>query len=710
MTISPKPLARLLSPRSVAIVGASSTPGSLGLSVLRNLQTADFSGTIHLINPKRTEIEGLACLPSADDLPAGVDCAVLAIPRAGVLPALESCVRRGVGAAILFSAGFAEAGPAGLADQERIRILARDAGMIVEGPNCLGMVNFVDRVPLTFIATPQEAYAPAPRVAILSQSGAMAAVLAVSLRHKALGLSYSISTGNEAVTGIEDFLDHLADDPHTKVFAMVVEQFRAPQRFLELAARVRSAGKYIVLLHPGSSLAARASAQTHTGAMAGNFEVMRMKVQQAGVFLVETAEELADLTDLLVRAPAFTGGGAAVFTESGAFKALTLDFCERLSLPLPALSPATASALRAVLPEFIPPTNPLDITAQGLVDPEIYRRALPPVLLEPLYGSVVLSIILTDEATSALKLPPILVALREIEPTKPILFAAMDEGAGINPDFIDQLRALGVPFLPTPERAFRALARLHTAFESFTPASALDHLPGAATELPTGTIPEYRSKQILGAAGIPVPVGSLATTLEEARLIAARIGYPVVLKAQHATLTHKSDVGGVALNLPDKATLGNAWQQMHKDVATALPGLQLEGILVEGMGAPGVELIVGAQNDPDWGPVLLIGFGGVLAEVLNDVRLIAPEASEPTIIAELLKLKSAALLSGFRGSAAPDLAAAAQAISRLGTWMLTHPIVREVDINPLVVYPQGQGVVALDALIVCDAHRDETYL
>lgn len=693
-------LARLLSPRSVAIVGASSTPGSLGLSVLRNLQAAGYGGAVHLINPKRAEIEGLPCLSAVDDLPEGVDCAVLAIPQAAVLPALESCARRGVGAAIIFSAGFAETGPEGAAEQARIRALAQEAGMLIEGPNCLGMVNFVERIPLTFISTPATAYARAPSVAIVSQSGALAAVLAVTLGHKALGLSYSVSTGNEAVVGVEDVIEALLEDAHTKVFAMVVEQFRSPRRFLVLAARVRAAGKFIVLLHPGSSSAARASAATHTGAMAGDFQIMRTKVQQAGVLLVQTVEELADLTDLLVRAPRFTGGGAAVFTESGAFKALTLDFCDRIQLALPSLAPATADALRAVLPAFIPPTNPLDITAQGLVDPEIYRRTLPPVLSDPGFGSVVLSIILTDPATSNLKFPPILAALREIVPTKPVLFAAMDEGAVIDTRFVDELRSLGVPFFPTPERAFRALAHLSDARDASEPLTG--HAVSTPGALPSGTIAEYRSKMLLAAAGIPVPRGSLARTLDDAHRIAAEIGYPVVLKAQADALTHKSDVGGVAVNLHDEAAVDTAWTKMQREVGEALPELALDGILVERMGAPGLELIVGARNDPDWGPVLLVGFGGVQAEVLGDVRLIPAEASEGRIMAELLKLKSAALLLGFRGRPTLDVAAAARVVAQLGAWVLAHPAVREVDINPLVVYPQGHGAVALDALIVCD--------
>ena len=692
---------RLLRPRSVAIVGASPTP-SFGASVLANLDNAGFTGDLHLINPKRSEIHGRLCLPSIDALPRGVDCAVLAIPRASVLESVAACGRRGVGGVIIFSAGFAESGAEGRAEQERLADIARDYGMILEGPNCLGMVNFVDGVPLTFVLTP-----PAPRVgkegiAIASQSGAMAAVVGVSLRHRELGISFSISTGNEAVSNVEDYVEYLIDDEHTRVILMIVEHFRRPRRFLAAAARARSLGKHIVLLHPGRSGAARASAETHTGAMAGDYQVMRTKVSHAGVVMVDTLEELLDVCEILIRCPTLRSVGAAVLTESGAFKALTLDFCDMLRLPLPELSDGTAAALRGVLPDFIPPTNPLDVTAQALVDPELYGRTLPLILNDDRYGSLVLGIILTDEATARLKFPPIIEALRKLKPSKPVLFAGLDEGAQISLAYVHELRALGVPFFPSPERAFRALAAL-TAFSEQqarvrSTAAEIGELPA----LPTGVIPEYRSKEVLRGVGIRIPEGSLACSIKEAQAIAAGIGYPVVLKAQSAYLSHKSDAGGVALNLTTPEAVASGWARMHLDTARARPELVLDGILVEGMGEAGVELIVGAQNDTDWGPVLLVGFGGVLAEALRDIRLLPPDLSVEAIEGELFQLKSAALFRGFRGSPALDVRAAAEIVYRLGSLMLAAPQIREVDINPVIVYPRGRGAVALDALIVIE--------
>jgi acyl-CoA synthetase (NDP forming) len=305
-----------------------------------------------------------------------------------------------------------------------------------------------------------------------------------------------------------------------------------------------------------------------------------------------------------------------------------------------------------------------------------------------------------------LKLPPILEAIRETKPAKPLVFCAMDEGAAIDPAYVGQLRNLGVPFFPAPSRAFRALARLtaHTSAMKRTCAAPVEI--GVVSAPEPGVIPEYRSKRILGSLGIPVPSGALATTTSQARVIAERIGYPVVLKAQASALSHKSDAGGVALNISDEAGLDAAWAKMHADISVHLPELALDGILVENMAPRGIEMIVGARNDPEWGVVLLVGFGGVVAEALRDVRLLAPELPVDAIVEELLGLRSAPLLQGFRGAPALDTMAVAQIVAKLGRFMLTCPWVQEVDINPVVVYPEG--AVALDALILAGRNQAES--
>ncbi len=699
-TIAParNALDRLIRPRSVAILGASDKPGALGNQVLANLERHGFTGDIHLINPKRDSIAGRACLRSVADLPEGVDAAVLAIPGGAVLDTIRALAVRGVGAAVIFSAGFAEGGEEGLAAQRVVARIAAESGMVVEGPNCLGMTNYVDGIPLTFVQTPPERLNGRPGVGIVSQSGAMAVVLGTTLMSKELGISISVSTGNEAASGVEDYVEYLLDDPDTRAIAMIVEQFRKPARFLALADRARAAGKLIVLLHPGRSSAARDSAATHTGAMAGDYQVMRTKVERAGVVLVDSLEELGDVVDLAIRCGPMPAGGTAVLTESGAFKALTLDLCDTLDLPLPTVSTETGAALRLGLPDFIPVSNPMDLTAQALVDPDLYRRTMAPLLADPAFGSIVLAIIQTDAATATLKFEPIIAAIEALEPDKPVIFAGLDDGAAVQPEYITRLRKLGVPYFPSPDRAFRALAKILKA------GSGNEQMPTGEPTTATlphgGVIAEYRAKDVLAPLGIPFPQGGFATTLVEAQAVAARIGYPVVIKAQAQALSHKSDAGGVILNLADDAALADGWARLHANVAAHAPDVTLDGVLVETKGARGVELIVGARNDPDWGAVILVGFGGVQAEILQDVRLLSPDLSRDAIITELRALKSGALLDGWRGAPALDVGAVADIIATLGRLLRGTPGIREIDLNPVVVYPQGQGAIALDALIV----------
>jgi acetate---CoA ligase (ADP-forming) len=618
---------RLLSPRSVVIVGASDKPGALGASVLANLDRSGYAGDIFLINPKRTTIGERACLADIADLSEGVDVAVLAIPRVAVLDSVRQLVARKVGAVIIFSAGFAEGGEEGLAEQREIARIANGAGMIVEGPNCLGLVNHVGGVPLTFIETEIRPLQGRAGVGIVSQSGAMACVLGVTISSRDLGLSYSISTGNEAASGVEDYVEYLIDDPSTRVIAMIVEQFRKPKRFLAAARRARAAGKTIVLLHPGKSGAARESAATHTGAMAGDYQVMRVNVARAGVVFAETLEELADIAEIVIRCPALPSGGTAVFGESGAFKALTLDLCEELSVDLPQIHDADSPALRAALPEFVGVSNPLDLTAQGLVDPDLYYRTLAALFEDHRFGGIIMGVIQTDPVTCKIKVPPILRAVGELKPAKPVIFAGLDEGAEIPSVYIAQLRALGIPYFPSTERAFRALKRLNDLSArdfgevAFTPLSA--SLPKTG-----GVVPEYRAKDILAPLGIPFPKGQFVTTLDEAITAAEAVGYPVVLKAQSPDLSHKSDAGGVILNLKNAEDLRAGWKQLNDNIAHHCPGLVLEGVLIEGMGARGVELIIGAKVDADWGAVILVGFGGVTAEIFHDVR---PAAGFPRV-------------------------------------------------------------------------------
>ncbi|MBT0670842.1 acetate--CoA ligase family protein [Novosphingobium profundi] len=689
---------RLLNPRSVAIVGASDRPGSLGASVLKNLVGSDFPGVIHLVNPKREEIGGRPCVPDVAALPEGIDAAVLAIPQGAVLEAVRELAKKRCGSAVIFSAGFAEDGADGLARQEELARIAREAGMVIEGPNCLGLVNFDANVALTFVELPEARAKGARKVGVVSQSGAMAAVLATTMIARDVPLSCYISTGNEAASGVEDYLDYLAADEGTAVIAMIVEHFRKPADFLAAVGRARARGKHVVLLHPGSSEAGRESAATHTGAMAGDHAVMETLVTRAGVILVEGLEELGDVAEMALRCPRLPGPDLAVVSESGALKAMMLDGAERLALTLPKLGDADSPALREALPPFVPVSNPLDITAQGLVDPTLYNRTIAALGGDPRIDTILVPLIQTDTHTSHVKFAAVAQAIADLDGAKPIVVAGVDEGGGVLADDIAAIRALGVPYFPTPERALKALARLahgRAAVGSGAPSEAV-RIDGPG---PGEVIPEYRAKALLGPHGIRFSPGELATTAREARAIGARLGYPVVLKAQAAALSHKSDAGGVIVGIADGDALEAAWAKMQTEVAAARPGLVLDGLLVEAMGPRGVEMIVGARRDPSWGPVLLVGFGGVAAELLHDAVLLAPDLTREEIKAQIRTLRMAPLLEGFRGAPLADLDALASTVEALGAIVRGTPEIGEVDLNPVLVLPQGEGALALDALI-----------
>jgi acyl-CoA synthetase (NDP forming) len=694
---------RLLRPKSVAVIGASDRTGALGATLLNNLVQYEFAGEIYPVNPKRDELLGLKVYHSVEELPEGIDCAVLAIPRPFVLDTVRQLAARKCGAVVIYSAGFSEAGEEGMRDQLELAAIAAEHGMVIEGPNCLGCTNYVARVPLTFVETNMRTPPKGTRaVGIASQSGALAAVLATALHPRGLYVSTSVSTGNEAASGVEDYVEWLVDDPDTHVIAMYVESLRRPKAFIQAARRARAAGKPIVMLHPGKSNKAQESAATHTGAMAGDYALMKTKLAREGVIFADTLEELGDITEIALRCKALPGAAMAVLGESGALRGLAFDIAEDIGLDLVDLNDDNSPALRAVLPDFVPVSNPTDITALGLSEPEIYTKVLTCLLEDERIGSVVASIIQSDPITSGIKFPHIIKVLEDGTFPKPLVFAGVDEGANVPQEYIEGLRKVGIPWFPSTERAYRAIARLaDLAKRDLTDRSA-EPIAVPGVDAVSGVVPEYKAKALLRPLGIAFPESTFAADAEAAVAAAEAIGYPVVMKAQAAALGHKSDAGGVILNLKSADEVREAFGRMYGNVANYDASIQLDGVLVEKMGRMGTEMIVGAKNDPEWGPVVLAGFGGVTAEILKDVRLFTPEMDQAAVHAGLLQLKQAPLLTGYRGSPALDVAALAGLIVEVGRIMAGNPRIREIDLNPVIVHPEGEGVVALDALMLAE--------
>jgi acyl-CoA synthetase (NDP forming) len=516
----PQAVARFLRPRSVAIVGMTARPGSAGQVILQSLTLNDFAGDIHLVGRSAAPIDGRAVLNSPEQLPEGVDLAVLTLPAAGVRDAVAACVKRKVGAALVFAAGFAEAGEQAL--QDEIARTARGGGLAIVGPNCLGLTNHVDGMSLNMLyARPARRFGAGskPGLALIGQSGGILGHAHRAADARAMPLSYVIATGNEIGLESTDFIEFLADDPATSVLAIYSEQVRRPGAFLDAIRRCRAAGKPVILMFAGRSAQSRQAARSHTGALAGDYAVMRTLAEDAGAIVVTTMDEMVDLADILLRYPKPPVRGLGVLTGSGAFVGLGNDMAEDLGFSFPALEPATLGFLQELLPAYGNYGNPLDVTA-GLpltVLPAAVKAMLDdrnigmllisyPIDSGPVVHSLNAGMVGSDK-------PTVMIPLGDSQP----LGADVLEAAGQSPALFARsadrmLRAIALYL-----RYGRTLARSRPAPH----AEPFNNLP----KLGRGAQAEWRGKQLLAAAGILVPAGDLARTVDEAAAVAQRVGY-----------------------------------------------------------------------------------------------------------------------------------------------------------------------------------------
>jgi len=692
-------LGRLLRPRSIAIVGAQPERTSIGGGVLSNLELFGYDGEIHLVSRSRDEIRGRPCAKTIGDLPLGIDVAVLIVPQAAIMESVQACIGRGVGAVVVYTSGFAEAGEEGRLKQDALAARCESNGVALLGPNCMGYTNYLDGVPLTFEPVDARRVSDGgPRVAIVAQSGATAANIRFAMHAREIDVSYVIATGNEAALSAEAFVDFLIDDPQNAAIGVYVEQIRNPRRFLQVARRAREKRVPIVMLHPGSSERGRAAAQSHTGALAGDHVVMQTILRSEAVALVDTTDEMFDVLAILSRFPAPLPGKTGIVTNSGAIRGLCFDFAERIGLQLATLSPAVEAELHSLVPPYVHVDNPFDIGTTGFADPGIFGTSAAAMLKEPDVGMVLLSHAGGSPKMQVAKSDAVLPVYAKAE--KPVILNIIGDDFQLDEQFMRDVRASGIPFFRSPERAMRAMVVISNYAEALASIGAAQTNVQASDLPPRGVIPEYLGKKILADLQIAIPRGGLAKTADEAVAIATDIGFPVVIKVQAAALAHKSDVGGVLVNMADEAALRAAWQKLHANVAAAKPDVKLDGVLVEEMAEPGLEMVVGAKRDPHWGPVVLVGLGGVWIEALKDVRLLPADVSHEQAMAEIGKLKASKLLDAFRGQPARDVSAIAEVVVKIGAMMRANPEIIEIDINPLVVGAQGQGVVALDALFV----------
>ncbi len=688
----PQAVARFLHPRSVAIIGISTRAGSAGQIILQCLKVNGFAGDVFLVGRTDAPIDGRQVLKSADELPEGVDLAVFTLPAAAVPEAMQACARRKVGSALVFAAGFAEIGD--YATQDAVAATARAAGLAVVGPNCLGVTNNVDGMMLHMIYARQALHGVTEGVAIVGQSGGLLGHFQRACDGRGIPVSYVISTGNECGLETTDFLEFLVDDAATRVMIAYCEEIRRPQPFLAALRRARTAGKPVVLMLAGRSTKARKAAQSHTGALVGDYATVRTLAEDAGAIVVGTMDEIVDLAAILQRFPAPPTKGAAVLTASGAYVGLTNDFAADIALDLPELEPATLKTISDTLPAYGNYGNPLDTTA-GFT-PAMLPAVTKALIDDPNVGMLFISFPLStaipvkafNEGMAHSPKPKVMAALGDTWPLGDDVMAAVNESPAVFSRSSDRmLRAIALY-----NRYGRLLAR-QAATAAAAPLSGLPRLG-------KGAQPEWLGKKVLAAAGISIPDGGLARTADQAAALAKKIGYPVVLKAQAAGLSHKTEAGAVALDLADETALRAAWDATMRNVKHAAPDVKRDGALIEKMSPRGIELMVGAKRDPGWGTVLLLGLGGIWVEALGDVQVLPASADAAQIVEALGRLRAAKLLAGGRGAPAADLDAVARVVLAIGQLMQAAPEIAEIDINPLMVRAKGDGATALDALIV----------
>lgn len=701
-------------PSTVAVIGATETQGSVGRTILWNLVSSPFGGTVFPVNPKRPSVLGIKAYASVEDVPARVELAVIVTPAASVPGVIASCVRAGVPAALIISAGFKEAGPAGIELERQVLAEARRGGMRIIGPNCLGVMSLVSGLNATFA----RGIARVGHVAFISQSGALlTAILDWSLREQ-IGFSGFVSTGSMLDVGWGDLIDYFGRDARTTSILLYMESIGDARSFLS-AAREVALSKPIIVIKAGRSEQAAKAAASHTGSLAGSDEVLDAAFRRSGVLRVSTIGELFNMAEILSKQPRPRGPGLTIVTNAGGPAVLATDALIAGGGKLVELAPETKAALDEILPAAWSHANPIDVL--GDAGPERYVKTLEIAARDP--SSDGLLVILTPQDMTDPTLTAAALQQYAHLAGKPVLASWMG-GPSVSAG-CDILNRYDIPTFDYPDSAARAFCymwrytyNLQGLYETPAATDAATGQPQRAEEIiqsarRTGRtlLDEHESKELLAAYGIPTVETRIARDCTEATRAAQALGYPVVLKLHSQTITHKTDVGGVKLNLLDAAAVEVAFQSVHSSVSALAGAEHFQGVTVQRMVRmpDAYELIIGSSNDPQFGPVLLFGSGGQLVEVFKDRALGLPPLNE-TLARRLMEQTRIHLaLQGVRGRKPVDLARLAQLLVRFSQLVVEQPWIRELDINPLLASPEG--LLALDARVVLhDPSVDATTL
>jgi len=680
----------IFEPRSIAVVGAARRPGQLGHEIVSNLQRSGFSGELFVVNPKATIINCMSAYPSLLEIPRPVDLAIVVVPAAEVERVIDDCVTKGVRGVVVITAGFAETGSLGRDAERHLLEKIRAAGMRMVGPNCMGVINTDPSVRMhgTFAAT----YPPAGNVAMSSQSGALGVAILDYARSLNIGFSTFLSVGNKADVSGNDLIQYWAEDKRTDVILLYLESFGNPRKFAEIARRVGKT-KPIVLVKAGRSASGARAAASHTGALASSDVIVADLLRQAGVIRTDTLEELFDVASLLANQPLPRGRRVAILTNAGGPGILAADACEAHGLTLAPLGDVTTERLRSFLPSAASVGNPVDMIASA--SPEQYRRALE-MLIDDDSIDDVLVIYIPVQPTDA---PEVAAAIRSMATRaagKTILATFMSAHGVPEP-------LAPVPSFAFPERAVGALARAANYAEwrrrpeketvpLVIDEDSLREIIDNSLERGGGWLDPSEVDRLLNAAGIKTPGGVIAADAAQAFEAAMRIAQPVALKAIGPNLLHKSDRGGVRLGLETECDARDAFDEMKRRL-----GDDMTAAYVQPMITGGVEVMLGATDDPTFGHVLAFGAGGTLVELIADVAFRIHPLT-PTDADDIIQqTRCAKLLAGIRGASPSDVPALHDAILRLSTLITICPEIRELDINPLKVLEHG--VVALDARV-----------
>ncbi|MFT3717283.1 acetate--CoA ligase family protein [Pseudorhodoferax sp.] len=683
----------------VAVVGASDDITKIGGRPVQLLRKYGYAGAIYPINPRGGMLQGLPAYASILDTPTAPQLAILAVPAAATLQAVRDCAARGVRGVIVLSTGFAEAGPEGAALQAELVHVARTHGMRLLGPNCLGAVSVVDKLVGSFSIALEQSLPPAGQVGIVSQSGNIGSFTMRNMADRGLGVSRFVATGNEADVDVADGIAALAEDPATTIILCCMETCRHAGRLAEALDMARHRRKPVIVLKIGATAQGQAAAASHTGALTGSDAVFDAVFRRYGALRVHSFEELLDVGHAAVllgaeRLP--STDAVTLVAASGGFGIMMADAMVQAGMTLPALADSTRARIREAVPTA-GTHNPVDASAQMSARPDILLKMLT-ALQDDANGSTLVLLLALSLYNPRLR-GVYLEALEKIRASHPDrLLVLISQGP---PDAVAEIRALGIPVFPGIPAAATGLAGLvRLGRLAALPAAAAYDGPRDPVD-PAVFRNEFHAKQALAAAGIPVPREEVVGSADEAVRSARATGYPVVLKIASEDIAHKTEIGGVALNLQDDAAVREAFDRLMASARQHAPAARLDGVLVAPMVRGGVELIAGVSRDPVFGPVVMVGLGGIYAEILKDVAVQVAPVSEDEALRMIRSLRMFPLLDGARGQPKADVAAAARTVARLSEFACRHAAdVAEIDMNPILVRPEGEGVLVLDALMV----------